>query len=128
MEAVKKIQDKLPESLTNVTRVEFIKLDLSNLESVKSFAEEVNGKFDKIDILLNNAGLFTDVRKETKQGFEMNFGVNHLGHFVLTSLFMDKIKGVSPSHQGRIVNVTSLAHKGGKMHWEDLQLKKENSW
>lgn len=66
-------------------------LDLSDLQSVKKFAEDF--KYDHIDILLNNAGIMAlPERQETVQGFEMQFGVNHIGHFVLTNLLLSKIK------------------------------------
>ena len=91
-----------------VTNVEFMRLDLNDLTSVKAFTVEFGKKYDKVDILLNNAGIMSlQTRQETVQGFEKQIGVNHIGHFFLTNLLMDKIKA---SGQGRIVNVSSLAH------------------
>lgn len=93
-------------------------LDLNDLNSVKSFAETFNKTYDCIDILLNNAGIMAlPTRETTAQGFEKQFGVNHVGHFLLTKLLLDKVKA---SEQGRIVNLSSLAHKRGKMNFEDL--------
>ena len=74
--------------------LEFMPLDLSDLQSVKSFAQDF--KYDKIDILLNNAGIMAlPKREETVQGFERQFGVNHIGHFVLTNLLLSKIKAAN---------------------------------
>ena len=85
-----------------------MRLDLNDLTSVKAFTVEFGKKYDKVDILLNNAGIMSlQTRQETVQGFEKQIGVNHIGHFFLTNLLMDKIKA---SGHGRIVNVSSLAH------------------
>lgn len=82
-------------------------MDLASKESIETFAKNVS--FDKIDFLINNAGLMAIPRRKlTKEGLEMQWGVNHLGHFYLTSLLWPKIK-LSPTF--RIVNLSSLAHK-----------------
>lgn len=84
-----------------------MQLDLASKESIESFAKSVS--FDKIDYLVNNAGVMAiPQRKLTKEGIEMQWGVNHLGHFYLTYLLWNKI---SKSDFFRIVNVSSLAHK-----------------
>ena len=102
--------------------VEWIQCDLDDLESVKKFADEFNSKYDKLDILLNNAGIMALPKRETtKQGYEKQFGVNHVGHFLLTSLLLDKIKA---AEQGRIVNVSSGAHANGKFDFDDLHWEK----
>jgi NAD(P)-dependent dehydrogenase (short-subunit alcohol dehydrogenase family) len=76
-----------------------LKLDLGSLESVRDFAKEFNSKYDRLDILINNAGVMTSSSKRffTKDGFEMHFGVNHLGHFLLTNLLLEPLKKASPS-------------------------------
>lgn len=76
-----------------------MKLDLGSLESVRSFANEIHKRFDKIDILINNAGVAAPLKKQmkTEDGFEFNFGVNHLGHFLLTNLLVDLVKKAAPS-------------------------------
>lgn len=88
-------------------KVDFLELDLSSRASIEAFAKGVN--FEKVDFLINNAGLMAIPRRKlTKEGLEMQWGVNHLGHFYLTYLLWPKIKN-SPDF--RVVNVSSLAHK-----------------
>ncbi len=81
-------------------------LDLASLKSVKRFALEYGGRFDRLDILINNAGVFTDTRKSTENGFELTMGVNYLGHFLLTRLLMPQVLRTGGA---RIINVTSRA-------------------
>ena len=118
-------QDAIDEIKKSVKcdNLKFMPLDLNDLESVKSFAETFNKTYDRLDILLNNAGIMALPKRETTaQGFEKQFGVNHVGHFLLTKLLLEKIKA---SEAGRIVNLSSLAHTNGKMNLEDLQHEKE---
>lgn len=100
----------------------FMKLDLSDLKSIEEFAKEFKSKYQRLDVLLNNAGLFNGERVFTKDGFEMTFGTNHLGPFYLTILLLDIIKKSAPS---RIVNVSSDLNEYGKMNWDDLHLEKD---
>ena len=87
-------------------------LDLASLDSVRGFAERFD---DGIDVLVNNAGLMAIPRSETEDGFEKQFGVNHLGHFALTGLVLDRI-----ADDGRVVTVSSGMHERGKIDFEDL--------
>lgn len=89
-------------------RIELAHLDLASLASVRSFAAEVLGRHDRLDVLLNNAGLIQGHRRSTVDGFEMTVGVNHLGPFLLTTLLLDRLRASAPS---RIVNVSSIAHR-----------------
>ena len=89
-------------------KVEFRQLDLASLASVRRFCEHVLKEESHIDILINNAGIMSCPYWKTEDGFEMQFGVNHLGHFLLTNLLLDRLKKAPAA---RIVNVSSLAYK-----------------
>ena len=102
-------------------RLHFIKLDLASLKSIKSFAKEFKQAFEQLDILCNNAGIMAIPYSKTADGFEMQFGTNHLGHFALTALLIDVLMKTPKS---RIVNVSSIAHHFGKMNFEDLNSEK----
>lgn len=95
------------------------RLDLASLQSVRALAKEIQENEDRLDILINNAGVMMCPKWQTEDGFEMQFGVNHLGHFLLTNLLLDLLKKSAPS---RIVNVSSLAHETGKIHFDDINL------
>jgi NAD(P)-dependent dehydrogenase (short-subunit alcohol dehydrogenase family) len=99
-------------------RVEVLPMDLADLDSIREAASRVSRDNDKLDLLLNNAGLMATPNQRTAQGFEMQFGVNHLGHFALTGLLLPKLLGVPGS---RIVTVSSTGHRPGKIHFDDLQ-------
>ncbi|XP_054284242.1 retinol dehydrogenase 11-like [Macrosteles quadrilineatus] len=109
----------------NVATGELIpmKLDLSSLRSVKSFAEEVLKDFPNIHVLINNAGVSVPVTesKKTEDGFEIHFGVNHLGHFLLTDILLEKLKKSSPS---RVVVVSSTLHQSGVIDFDNLNGEK----
>ena len=99
-------------------------LDLASFDSVKKFAKEVLEKYPKVHVLINNAGVYFPLMdsQRTKEGHEMNFGVNHLGHFLLTKLLLDRIKESAPS---RIVIVSSGLHERGEIDIDDLNLEKK---
>jgi NAD(P)-dependent dehydrogenase (short-subunit alcohol dehydrogenase family) len=96
-------------------------LDLASMDSIRKFSQKINAQEERIDILINNAGIMMCPKWRTKDGFEMQFGTNHLGHFLLTNLLLDKIKKTGAS---RIVSVSSLAHERGRMRWDDLMSDK----
>ncbi len=97
------------------------RLDLADLGSVREFASATSSAFpDGIDLLINNAGVMAPPRQETADGFELQFGTNHLGHFALTGLLFDQLKKKPGS---RVVTISSNAHKIGKINFEDLQSK-----
>ena len=93
--------------------IEVMELDLANLGSVRAFADAFQEKFDKLDLLINNAGIMAIPRRETADGFEMQIGVNHLGHFALTGNLLDMLESVHGA-KSRVVNVSSGAHQGGE--------------
>ncbi|EDV18917.1 uncharacterized protein TRIADDRAFT_34454 [Trichoplax adhaerens] len=107
--------------LSGNTQVVFRKLDLASFQSIRHFANHFNENEDRLDILINNAGVLWCPYMETEDGFEMQFGTNHLGHFLLTNLLLDKLKACAPT---RIVVVSSQAHFHGKMNFDDLNGKK----
>nr|XP_039263316.1 retinol dehydrogenase 12-like [Styela clava] len=95
----------------------FIKhLNLASFDSIRKFSADINATEERLDILINNAGLLLSTYEETEDGFEMHFGVNHLGSFLLTNLLLELLKKSSPS---RIVNVSSIGHKYATIDWED---------
>ncbi|XP_058462825.1 retinol dehydrogenase 12-like [Malaya genurostris] len=96
-------------------------LDLSSLDSVRNFAKRFLAEESRLDILINNAGVMACPKSLTKDGFEQQIGVNHLGHFLLTNLLLERIKASAPS---RIVNLSSLAHVYGSINKADLNSEK----
>jgi NAD(P)-dependent dehydrogenase (short-subunit alcohol dehydrogenase family) len=90
------------------------RLDLADLDSVREFADGV----DRVDVLVNNAGVMMPPRTLTEQGYELQFGVNHLAHFALTILLFNRLL---QSEDPRVVTVSSGLHKRGRIHFEDLQ-------
>jgi NAD(P)-dependent dehydrogenase (short-subunit alcohol dehydrogenase family) len=106
--------------------VEVMELDLASLASVRRFAEAFLAKYDRLDGLVNNAGVMACPEGKTEDGFETQFGVNHLGHFLLTELLLDTLKASAPS---RIVCVSSVAHVGmrgqvGEIDFDDLNFER----
>ncbi len=98
-------------------RATYAPLDLSDLESVRAFAASFVATNDRLDLLINNAGVMIPPESKTAQGFELQFGVNHLGHFALTGHLIDLL-GRTPG--ARVVTVSSIAHRHGAMDFEDL--------
>ena len=96
--------------------VDLVRLDLADLSSVRAGAHQVRAKCARIDGLINNAGIMQTPQLQTKDGFELQLGTNHLGHFLWTSLLIDLVEKAS----GRVVVVSSIAHKYGKIDLDDL--------
>ena len=101
--------------------VEVMELDLSDLDSVRRFAEAFRARHSRLDLLINNAGIMVPPYGQTEQGFETQFGVNHLGHFALTGSLLDLITSTRGS---RIVTVSSIAHYLSKIQFSDLNWEK----
>ncbi|XP_074115305.1 retinol dehydrogenase 13 [Cotesia typhae] len=91
--------------------------DLASQSSIREFVKAFNEEHDRLDILINNAGVMRCPKSVTKDGIETQLGVNHMGHFLLTNLLLDKLKSSAPS---RVVVVASAAHRRGKIKVEDL--------
>ncbi len=98
-----------------------VKLDLASLKSVRACAKEILEKEDRIDILINNAGVMMCPFMKTEDDFEMQIGTNHLGHFLFMNLLLNKMK--SGNRPARIVNLSSSAHRGGVIDLDDLHFK-----
>jgi NAD(P)-dependent dehydrogenase (short-subunit alcohol dehydrogenase family) len=105
---------------SNSENIHLMLLNLADLNDIRRFVTEFKNKYGKLNILINNAGVILPGRHETVDGFELQFGVNHIGHFLLTNLLLDLIIKSAPS---RIVNLASGAHKAGKIYFEDVNLK-----
>jgi NAD(P)-dependent dehydrogenase (short-subunit alcohol dehydrogenase family) len=113
-EAVEKIR-----ALSPGAKVSFGHLDLASLASVAEFARKIAGEHPAVDLLVNNAGVMSPPKRQTTaDGFELQFGVNYLGHFALTEHLLPLLRR---GREPRIVNLSSLAHRGGALHFDDLQ-------
>ena len=103
-------------------KLDFIQLDLSNLASIKHFSEEFKKKYSSLDILINNAGMSQTPDIKTEDGFEMQIGVNHLGHYALTGYLIDRLVNTKDS---RVVTMSSMNHEQGIMNFDNLFLEGE---
>ncbi len=119
-QAILKIKEEIPEA-----KLKFIELNLASLDSIRNFSEEFISNYDKLDVLLNNAGIMLIPYGKTEDGFENIVGTNHLGHFALTGLLMDRL---STTPGSRVVNVASNAHYAGEMDFENLLFENESGY
>lgn len=118
--AVERMRDRLPDADLSV-RV----LDLASLASIAAFAEEFTAGPGRLDLLVNNAGVMNLPQRQTEDGFEMQFGTNHLGHFALTGLLLDRLL---PTPGSRVVTVSSVGHRiRAGIHFDDLQWERSYS-
>ncbi|MGL9727542.1 oxidoreductase [Enterococcus sp. DIV0756] len=114
--AIQKIKAIYPDA-----SIEFQKLDLADLASIENFGKMIQSKFDQLDILINNAGVMaTPDRRVTKDNFELQLGTNYLGHFALTAHLLPLLR---KTPNARVVTVSSMAHRSGEIHFDDLQLE-----
>ncbi|MGK9266012.1 SDR family oxidoreductase [Bacillus inaquosorum] len=112
--AIKKIQSSVPSA-----NIHFEELDLADLASIEAFGKRINSKYQNLDVLINNAAVMTIPKRQvTKDGFELQFGTNHLGHFALTAHLMPLLR---KSRNSRVVTVCALAANHGVINFDDLQ-------
>jgi NAD(P)-dependent dehydrogenase (short-subunit alcohol dehydrogenase family) len=106
-------------------QVQLQELDLTSLESVRAAAEQLKANYDAVDLLINNAGVMMTPKSTTKDGFELQFGTNHLGHFAFTGLLLDRVLATPGS---RVVTVSSTAHRFVRgIRFDDLQWERDYS-
>lgn len=110
--ALAEVKAKLPGA-----KLAFIPLDLANLNAIRNFADQFKARYDRLDVLLNNAGIMMVPEGRTQDGFERQLGTNHLGHFALTGLLIDELLNTTGS---RVVNISSNAHYSGKIDFDNL--------
>ncbi len=112
---IMEIKEVFPE-----VEIDFVRCDLADLSSVADAAEILNAMDEGIDVLMNNAGGINDHFSKTVDGYELTFQMNHLGHFLLTNLVIDKLR---KQRSTRIINVSSALHKMGKLDFSDLMIE-----
>ena len=118
---IQKIKSAVPHA-----DVHYLIADLSLMHDVKRIADEFRAKFDRLDVLVNNAGARFTERVMTSEGLEMTFALNHMSYFYLTHLLLDMLKSSgTPAHKSRVVNVSSSAHQIGKLNFDDIQLSQK---
>jgi NAD(P)-dependent dehydrogenase (short-subunit alcohol dehydrogenase family) len=119
--AVREIESAFPDA-----QVEVEALDLGSLDSVRAFGERFRAEHEGLDLLINNAGVMAPPHATTADGFELQLGTNHLGHFALTGLLIGAMEG---REDARVVTVSSSAHRIGRMQFNDLQSERRyNRW
>jgi NAD(P)-dependent dehydrogenase (short-subunit alcohol dehydrogenase family) len=111
-DAVARLKRELPSATLDT-----VQLDLSSLAAIRRAAATLLERYPRIDLLINNAGVMAIPYRETADGFEMQFGTNHLGHFALTALLVGRVRAATA---GRVVTVSSLLHRNGKLVLEDI--------
>jgi NAD(P)-dependent dehydrogenase (short-subunit alcohol dehydrogenase family) len=114
--AMERIRERTPDA-----DLEFYELDLASLASVEAFANSFRSSHDRLDLLINNAGVMIPPFGTTEDGFELQFGCNHLGHFALTGRLIDMLESTPGA---RVVNVSSMAHRQGTMDFDNLNAEK----
>ena len=115
-DAIKRIRQRTADA-----QLEFIELDLASLASVERFAAAFRAGHKRLDLLINNAGVMIPPLGHTEDGFELQFGCNHLGHFAVTGRLLDLLEATDGA---RVVNVSSMAHRYGTMDFDNLNAEK----
>ena len=116
-QAVSQITAKSPNAVVALQQ-----LDLTSLQAIREAAEEIKASHQRIDLLINNAGVMWNPKDTTKDGFELQFGTNHLGHFAFTGLLLDRLLPVEGS---RVVTISSQGHRTGRIDFDDLQSERK---
>ena len=101
--------------------VDYLLADLSSQQEVRRLAEDFKSRYPRLDVLVNNAGAIMLSRRESMDGIEMTFALNHLAYFLLTNLLLDVLKASAPA---RIVNVSSNSHESAELNFDDLQIRR----
>ena len=122
-EKTEKAKERIQKKVAGAA-LDIILLDLNELAAVRKFADEFLAKYDRLDLLVNNAGLMVPPYQKTADGFESQIGINHLGHFLLTGLLIDILNKTPGS---RVVSLSSIAHKNGKIQFDDFHYEKKYS-
>ena len=104
--------------------IEFLRADLSSQEDIRALAQQFQAKYDRLDVLVNNAGATFGERQESIDGIEMTFALNHLGYFLLTNLLRKTLEKSAPA---RVINVSSSLHKLGKIDFDNIPFEKNYS-
>jgi len=117
-------RDTIMQQIPNA-ELDILQLDLSNLDSVREFAKQFTEKYQKLDVLVNNAGVMTYSDQKNEAGIEIQFATNHLGHFVLSSLLIDQMPN---DERSRIVSLSSVAHKSASIHFDDIECKNDKGY
>lgn len=102
-------------------RLEIVAGNLASLEQVRMIADDIRSRFDRLEVLINNAGVMSNTRRESEDGYELTFAVNHLAHFLLTNLLLELLTQSAPA---RIITVSSMVHASGEIRFEDLQMRR----
>ncbi|XP_055629128.1 dehydrogenase/reductase SDR family member on chromosome X [Toxorhynchites rutilus septentrionalis] len=126
-QAKKAVETYLEHSkVTEGAKLHYEQLDIGSMKSVREFATKIQGKFDKIHILINNAGVMGVPYKLTEEGYESHMAINYYGHFLLTHLLLPQLRAAgTPTCRARIVNVSSCVNKIGEINYEDINRSKD---
>ncbi|EJY58154.1 AAEL017472-PA, partial [Aedes aegypti] len=126
-EAKKVVEKYLEHSkVASGAKLHFEQLDIGSMKSVRTFAGKIQSKFDKIHILINNAGVMCVPFKLTEDGFESHMAINHYGHFLLTHLLLPQLRAAGTrDSRARIVNVSSCVNKIGEINYNDINMTKD---
>ncbi|XP_065321679.1 retinol dehydrogenase 12-like isoform X2 [Gordionus sp. m RMFG-2023] len=115
--------EKLKEAKCSVQNLIIKQIELASFHSVRAFANDINKEYEKIDVLINNAGIMMHPNKFTEDDFEIHFAVNYLAHFLLSLLLL---KPLIKSNNGRIINMTSVSHRIARLNLNCIEKKKDS--